>query len=967
MVWIMRGEAIFPAASSVRWPGLIGGSARATSHGDSRGRAGVAGDAGDFREGRRWRLLGCDDHEPASLRTGASPRAPHPPRADLQRPGPVAQRRRVMLPSRARCASRGERRPHGANCCSPSSCVRVLRVPSPARLRPGATPSTPTWAGHARACTPVWLLGFMLLSGLANLSTSSGSGVRASVRNLLAVWSSWQALQPRRLLGGLRARAVLRRTDHRAGASTSHILGYDENVFRLRRAVGDPDRRAARAARRGRGPGRPMQRVEVPVLVVGAGPVGLTASACCSPGGASRTSSSTAATGRTARRRQRRSPRTLEICRARWRRRRRGCTPCGHTAGGRLTRRVGDDARRRELGRRLRAAGRREPPLHADAPALNLSQHRFEPDPARPAARANGRGPLSPPVGVRSSGDADGVTSPRRRPRRRAELRRCAARCLARRRRRRQPRAPGARHRDDRPGPAPELRHDPFPGRTCAPLVRGASGRSSTGSARSRLSWALSWRTTSTARWVFMHAVTIPTRHGPPTRRTRPTSAPRSCGARSGARRASRSSSATSAPWTMTVAGRGCATGAGRVFLSATARIASRRPASSGMNTGIRDAHNLVWKLARRRGRLGPAVAPRHLRGRAPPRSRRSNADRSLTNAAEDAWEEAVQALRHPPRRSCRLAVRGMQAALAGPIRPRTALRARRDRRSSQQREHFDMFFRPAAGLQLQEAARSAPTARRRPRARTRYARTSRPTTRPLVARVPHACRQERAGRRCVSALDLLPYDGFRAAGRAPGRTADAGGRLRSPRSAGRRSAVSRSPDGTSRILRGHWASVCGIGAGGAVSCARSRVAWRARSAPGDLRARSRRRARPQSRLRPSIQPRPIAATRGRNGRSTETIAQFAPKMLQRRVDRWLEAGAHFAEKKKFEPDVLAHSRLAPDQYELDAPGAVRVRRREVRRRLSLGQTGAVASGHREDDRRARARASRPACSTSRA
>jgi hypothetical protein len=45
------------------------------------------------------------------------------------------------------------------------------------------------------------------------------------------------------------------------------------------------------------------------------------------------------------------------------------------------------------------------------------------------------------------------------------------------------------------------------------------------------------------------------------------------------------------------------------------------------------------------------------------------------------------------------------------------------------------------------------------------------------------------------------------------------------------------------------------------------------------------------------------------------TIAQFA-KMLGN-LDRWLEAGSAFAEKKKFEPDVLAQSRLAPDQYEL--------------------------------------------------
>ena len=48
---------------------------------------------------------------------------------------------------------------------------------------------------------------------------------------------------------------------------------------------------------------------------------------------------------------------------------------------------------------------------------------------------------------------------------------------------------------------------------------------------------------------------------------------------------------------------------------------------------------------------------------------------------------------------------------------------------------------------------------------------------------------------------------------------------------------------------------------------------------------------------------------------AASTIAQFG-KMLEN-LDRWLAAGVAFAEKKKFEPDVLARSRLAPDQYEL--------------------------------------------------
>jgi hypothetical protein len=48
---------------------------------------------------------------------------------------------------------------------------------------------------------------------------------------------------------------------------------------------------------------------------------------------------------------------------------------------------------------------------------------------------------------------------------------------------------------------------------------------------------------------------------------------------------------------------------------------------------------------------------------------------------------------------------------------------------------------------------------------------------------------------------------------------------------------------------------------------------------------------------------------------TAETLTQFA-KML-RNLDKWLEKGIAHAEQKKFEPDVLAQARLAPDQYSL--------------------------------------------------
>jgi uncharacterized protein len=48
---------------------------------------------------------------------------------------------------------------------------------------------------------------------------------------------------------------------------------------------------------------------------------------------------------------------------------------------------------------------------------------------------------------------------------------------------------------------------------------------------------------------------------------------------------------------------------------------------------------------------------------------------------------------------------------------------------------------------------------------------------------------------------------------------------------------------------------------------------------------------------------------------TAQTITQFG-KMLEN-LDRWLEKSVAFAQAKKFEPDVLAQARLAPDQYEL--------------------------------------------------
>jgi len=46
-----------------------------------------------------------------------------------------------------------------------------------------------------------------------------------------------------------------------------------------------------------------------------------------------------------------------------------------------------------------------------------------------------------------------------------------------------------------------------------------------------------------------------------------------------------------------------------------------------------------------------------------------------------------------------------------------------------------------------------------------------------------------------------------------------------------------------------------------------------------------------------------------------ESIVQFS-KMLAN-LDQWLQTATAYAQSKDFDPDVLAHARLAPDQYDL--------------------------------------------------
>jgi 2-polyprenyl-6-methoxyphenol hydroxylase-like FAD-dependent oxidoreductase len=266
--------------------------------------------------------------------------------------------------------------------------------------------------------------------------------------------------------------------------------------------------------------------------------------------------------------------------------------------------------------------------------------------------------------------------------------------------------------------------------------------------------------------------------------------------------------------WTMTaqVADRYAS---GRVFLVGDSAHRFPPTGGLGMNTGIQDAHNLVWKLcAVERGWAPASLLDTYEIERRP--IAQSNADASLNNAMR-MWE-VFQALGILPDDRDGSKAR-MKAALASP-EGRAALDAAIDH----QQEHFDMF-----GQQLgfgYEAGALVPDGSEKPAAPNPF-RDYVPTTRP-GSRLPHAW-VERAGER-VSTLDLVPYDAMTVLAGPAGEAwadavADVGDVPVHCLVAGREFD---DPDG-------HWASVCEIGADGALLVRPDQhVAWRAGSAPAD-------------------------------------------------------------------------------------------------------------------------------------
>lgn len=252
----------------------------------------------------------------------------------------------------------------------------------------------------------------------------------------------------------------------------------------------------------------------------------------------------------------------------------------------------------------------------------------------------------------------------------------------------------------------------------------------------------------------------------------------------------------------------------GRVFLVGDS--AHRFPPSGGMglNTGVQDAHNLVWKIAA----VLAGEAPAELLDSYAPERRpvaQHNADQSLLNAMR-MFELAEMVGMND---DLETAQRRLATVLLDPEERRRLAAA-----IESQQEHFDMFglqlgFRYDAGALLPDGAPPPPLAN--------PVRDYVPTTRP-GARLPHAW-VEHGGRRC-STLDLVPYDRFTLiTGADGGAWEEAAQRLEKPR--------------VSCLVAGrdfndpeaHWHEVAEIGSSGALLVRPDQhVAWRTAQAPAD-------------------------------------------------------------------------------------------------------------------------------------
>lgn len=248
-----------------------------------------------------------------------------------------------------------------------------------------------------------------------------------------------------------------------------------------------------------------------------------------------------------------------------------------------------------------------------------------------------------------------------------------------------------------------------------------------------------------------------------------------------------------------------------RIFLAGDSAHRFPPTGGLGLNSGVQDVHGLAWKLAAvEKGWARPKLLDSYESERRP--VARNNADQSLRNALElIEIPQALGVIEDP-------SVERMRATLADP-----KARAGVEAAIESQAEHFDML-----GLQLgfsYEDGAVIPDGTDPPAVENPvrdYAPSSRPG-----ARMPHAWLVQDGER--VSSLDLLRRDGFTLLTWQGCDAWDEAMRAATesfPITHVRIGGAVQDPDG-------HWAEVAGIGAEGALLVRPDQhVAWRAR-APG--------------------------------------------------------------------------------------------------------------------------------------
>lgn len=252
----------------------------------------------------------------------------------------------------------------------------------------------------------------------------------------------------------------------------------------------------------------------------------------------------------------------------------------------------------------------------------------------------------------------------------------------------------------------------------------------------------------------------------------------------------------------------------GRIFLAGDAAHRFPPTGGLGLNTGFQDVHGLVWRLcAVEDGWAPPSLLESYARERLP--VARANAQQSLENAVKMALLPKALGTDAEPTTA------RMSATLADPAGRRAVEEA-----IGEQAAHFDML-----GLQLGYAYAdgavalegSAPPVLSSPR---EYVPSAHPG-----ARLPHAWLEKDGAR--VSSLDLVRADGFTLFtwGEHERWAGAAAGVAPVPLTHVRVGVDVRAPDAG-------WSTVCEVEPGGALLVRPDQhVAWRARSAPDDPRS----------------------------------------------------------------------------------------------------------------------------------